>query len=52
MSMEDGSVYELTSFPVEDMEEAELKLEDGVAFVAYTSTSEEVEINTKRRSLQ
>ena len=51
MSMEDGSVYELTSFPVEDMEEAELKLEDGVAFVAYTSTSEEVEINTKETEL-
>lgn len=51
VTFEDGTVKELTTFAVDDMKEADLMYEDEVAFVKYTSVSEEVEINTKETEL-
>ncbi len=47
----DGTVKELSTFAVDDMDEADLMYEDEVAFVKYTSVSEKVEINTKETEM-
>lgn len=51
VTFEDGTVKELSTFAVDDMDEADLMYEDEVAFVKYTSVSEKVEINTKETEM-
>lgn len=47
----DDSVYVLHAFPFEDMEEAELVLEDNVIYLKYTSISTQELIETKETEL-
>ncbi len=49
VTMENGDVYELSCFDVEDMEEVTLYLEDGVAYIEYMSLSQNVMISTKKK---
>ena len=51
LTFSDGSTLELNSFPFEDIEEGELCVEDGVAFVKYTSVSTQQEVSTKEAQL-
>ncbi len=47
VTMENGDVYELSDFDLEDMEEVTLHLEDGVAYLEYRSISENILVSTK-----
>lgn len=51
ITFEDNTVVELSSFAVDDMEEATLCYEDEVYYLAYKSVSEKVEVNTKEIEL-
>lgn len=51
ITFEDGTVHELSSFAVDDMEEVAICYEDEVSFLTYMSKSENVEINTKEAEL-
>lgn len=51
ITFEDGTSQELTSFAVDDIEEAEICYEEEVAFLTYESKSEDVEISTKEAEL-
>lgn len=51
LTFEDGSVHELTSFAVDDIEEVDICYEEEVAFFAYESKSMEMEISTKEAEL-
>ncbi len=54
ITLADGSMYELNSFGFDDMEEdedVEICLEDGVAFVKYTSDTGGAEVSTKEQEL-
>lgn len=47
LTWEDDTTYTLTVFPVKDMEECEIKSEDDVVFVEYTSLSTDEAVSTK-----
>ena len=51
VTFEDKTVAELSSFAIEDMEEASLCFEDDVYFLKYTSISEKTEVTTKEMEL-
>ena len=51
LNFSDGSSLELNSFPFDDIEEGELCVEDGVAFVKYTSVNTQQEVSTKEAQL-
>lgn len=51
LTFEDGSVLELHAFPFGDVEVCEIHLEDGVAYVTYTSTSTQEAVSTKESEL-
>lgn len=51
VTFEDGTVHELSSFAVDDIDEASICYEDEVAFLTYKSKSEDVEISTKEAEL-
>lgn len=51
VSFEDKTVVELSSFAIEDMEEASLCYEDDVYFFKYKSISEKTEVTTKEMEL-
>lgn len=46
ITVADGKVYELHAFPFEDMKEGELKLEEGIAYLTYSSVSTKEEVST------
>ncbi|MCD8133532.1 MAG: hypothetical protein LUE19_06735 [Clostridiales bacterium] len=48
---EDGTVYELSYFAIDDMDEVVLCYEDDVAYLEYTSLSENIDISTKEAEL-
>ena len=51
LTIADGTTYKLTGFAFEDIEEGVLKLEDGVAFVEYTSKESKETVSTKEQEL-
>lgn len=53
LTFADGSMYELSSFGLDDMEKegVELCLEEGVVFVKYTSKANETAVSTKEQEL-
>lgn len=54
ITLADGSMYELNSFGFDDMEDdedVEICLEDGVAFVKYISEANGTEVSTKEQEL-
>ena len=50
LTLEDGSSYQLSGFAFNDMEEASIRFEDGVAFVEYTSVSSGEAVSTKEQA--
>ncbi len=51
ITMADGTNYVLNNFPFGDIEEGEICLEDGVAFVKYKSVSSGEDVSTKEAEL-
>lgn len=51
LTFEDGTVHELSSFAVDDIDEVTVCYEDEVAFLTYQSKSQDVEISTKEAEL-
>lgn len=51
LTFEDGTVHELSSFAVDDVDEVTLCYEDEVTFLTYKSKSQNVEISTKEAEL-
>ncbi len=47
VTMENNKVYEITCFPIDDMDEVTLCCDDDVAYLQYTSLSEGTVVNTK-----
>lgn len=51
LTFEDGTTAELHQFPFTDMESGQVKLEDSVVFLVYTSLESKTEVNTKEAEL-
>ncbi len=47
VTMENNKVYEITCFPIDDMDEVTLCCDDDVAYLQYTSLSDGTVVNTK-----
>lgn len=47
LTFEDDETAELHNFPFDDMESCEIKLEESVAYLVYTSLESKEEVNTK-----
>lgn len=47
LTFEDDKTAELHNFPFDDMESCEIKLEDSMAYLVYTSLESKEEVNTK-----
>ncbi|WP_295216966.1 hypothetical protein [Ruminococcus sp.] len=51
LTFEEGTTAELHQFPFDDMESGQIKSEDSVAFLVYTSLESGIEISTKEEEL-
>lgn len=51
LTFADDTTAQLHQFPFEDVKEAEIKLEDDLAYLVYTSVSSKTEVNTKEAEL-
>lgn len=47
MVLSDGRYFELSKFPIDDMSEGSLLLEEGVGYLSYLSTSSHQQVSTK-----
>lgn len=47
MVLSDGRYFELSKFPLDDMSEGTLLLEEGVGYLSYLSTSSQQQVSTK-----
>lgn len=47
MVLSDGRYFELSKFPMDDMSEGSLLLEEGVGYLSYLSTSSQQQVSTK-----
>lgn len=52
LKFDDESEFELHSFPFEDLKKVEIKLEDDVAFIEYTSIQQDKLVSTKEAELK
>lgn len=52
IAFEDGQQMTLTNVPFQDMDACEIRLEDGVAFLAYVAAETEEEVTTKDAELK